>query len=187
MPLLPLAGRTRVVFHVSPEKDLLTARGRDSIYLASHSINDSMGGPEAFPRAGSGYARQLTGSGDSRNPVMRPVVAVAMLGVCLLSQGCSLADIATHLVTGRIRQSLSDYQERKRDRQWAEDAWRDIQNAHPGAFSEDYALGFKTGFADFLYNGGDGEPPALAPERYRTIHYQSLEGYRAAEDWFAGY
>src|SRR5205807_2557372 len=53
--------------------------------------------------------------------------------------------------------------------------------------SEDYAQGFKDGYAEYLYRGGDGEPPLLPPKRYRHVRYQTPQGYMAAEDWFAGY
>src|SRR5207237_1248141 len=49
------------------------------------------------------------------------------------------------------------------------------------------AVGFKEGFAEFLYQGGDGEPPPLPPQKYRSIRYQTPEGYQAVEAWFAGY
>jgi hypothetical protein len=57
----------------------------------------------------------------------------------------------------------------------------------PGKPSEDYAHGFKAGFAEFLFRGGDGEPPLMPPLRYRDIRYQNERGYSAVQDWFAGY
>src|SRR5262249_20791963 len=68
---------------------------------------------------------------------------------------------------------------------WASEAWREV--ALSGAYSSDYADGFKEGFAEYLYQGGNGEPPVMAPPRYRRIGYQTAEGHRAVEDWFAGY
>ena len=51
----------------------------------------------------------------------------------------------------------------------------------------DHAEGFKDGFAEYLFRGGDGESNLVAPLHYRQIKYQSPEGYAAIQDWFSGY
>ena len=89
---------------------------------------------------------------------------MGVVALCLSGAGCSL------------------------DRQWAEAAWQDVRRTHPAAsYSEDYVRGFKDGFEHYLYWGGNGEPPPVPPRRYRTVTYQTPEGYRAIEHWFAGF
>jgi hypothetical protein len=50
----------------------------------------------------------------------------------------------------------------------------------------DYARGFRAGYAEYLFSGTTAPPP-LAPAAYRTFGCQTPEGYRAMEEWFAGY
>ena len=47
--------------------------------------------------------------------------------------------------------------------------------------------GFQDGFADFLYAGGNGEPPVVPPWYYRRTVYETPEGLASTEEWFAGY
>jgi hypothetical protein len=70
----------------------------------------------------------------------------------------------------------------------AAEAWNDYRDAHSDIpYSTDFADGFRDGFADYLYAGGNGEPPLLPPPCYRSIHYQTAQGFQAKEDWFAGF
>jgi hypothetical protein len=74
-----------------------------------------------------------------------------------------------------------------RIRRWAEEAYFHYQSGHLGdPCSSDFAYGFKEGFSDFLYRG-TCEPPYMVPRCYRSTSYRTPEGYRAIEDWFAGY
>src|SRR5438128_981579 len=111
-----------------------------------------------------------------------------VLAGCLLGNGCALVRDATDLMVFKSRQCWSDFSERRRNEQWAEQAWEQVGHTAAGsAFSEDYAQGFKDGFAEYLYEGGTGEPPLVAPNRYRAARYQTAVGYQAIQDWFAGY
>jgi hypothetical protein len=75
-----------------------------------------------------------------------------------------------------------------RDCARAKEAWRATQAACPGQrYSRDYACGFKAGFCDYLDAGGDGQPPAVPPFRYRLAGYDSPAGHQAIEDWYAGF
>jgi hypothetical protein len=76
------------------------------------------------------------------------------------------------------------------DRDWdrAEKAWRAYEAACPGpAPSDDFYLGFKKGFVEFVEADGSGEPPATPPFRYRNFRYQTPAGIQAIEDWYAGF
>ena len=119
---------------------------------------------------------------------MRPSLAVFGLALGLLSGGCSLVENGARVAADKVRDSIDDCAERRRDRSWAEQAWEQARKEDPGGrCSTDYADGFKDGFADYLYRGGDGEPPPLPPNRYRALRYQTPLGYQAIEDWFDGF
>jgi hypothetical protein len=119
---------------------------------------------------------------------MRATLALCVIGLSMLPTGCALVGSAAGHVASKAKESLDDCRERARDRQWAEAAWNGFRCARPDVpYSDDYADGFKEGFADYLYAGGSGEPPALPPRRYRTSAYQTPRGYQAIEEWFAGY
>ncbi len=72
-------------------------------------------------------------------------------------------------------------------RSWAEQAWHDESAACPEPASEHYAFGFKDGFVDFVYAGGDGQPPPVPPRNYWNLAWRSPQGHTAADEWFAGY
>ena len=106
---------------------------------------------------------------------MRRPIALFLLASCLCSPGCTLLHDATALLVYKARENVNDYFEHRRNREWAEDAWEEVSAQH--AYSEDYACGFKDGFASYLYEGGNGEPPLVAPKRYRALKYQTASGY----------
>jgi hypothetical protein len=115
-------------------------------------------------------------------------MVLCFVELALLCPGCALVGDGAHLLAYRTHQSVSDCLERQRDRRWAEDAWDKTRCSSSGQdYSADYARGFKDGFADYLYEGGTGEPPLVAPKHYRALRYQTAMGYVAVQDWFAGY
>jgi hypothetical protein len=79
----------------------------------------------------------------------------------------------------RIR-SLKTY------RQWADEAWASEtgQCLDP---EDEFALGFRDGFVDYVYAGGDGEPPPVPPRQFWNLAWRSPPGQNAAQEWFAGY
>jgi hypothetical protein len=94
---------------------------------------------------------------------------------------------ATRVLSARVHQCVEDGAERRRNQRWAEQAWQaEARRCGGGRHSEDYARGFKDGFAEYLYRGWV-EPPPLPPEHYRSLRYQMPQGYRAIQDWFSGY
>jgi hypothetical protein len=114
--------------------------------------------------------------------------ALWLLGLGALASGCSLVGNATHNVVLETRQYLDTRAEEARNRRWADTAWEEVrQSGHPESPSDDYADGFKAGFADYLFAGGTGEPPPLPPHRYWTQRYQTPAGDAAIQDWFAGF
>jgi hypothetical protein len=119
---------------------------------------------------------------------MRSLRALFLFSLGLLSCGCALVEDSGRNIGLCFTRSREARQEWRRNYRWADRAWAETCAAHGGsAPSKDYETGFKDGFAEYLYRGGNGEPPLVAPLRYRRLCYQSPQGYRAIDDWFAGY
>lgn len=73
-------------------------------------------------------------------------------------------------------------------RQWADEAWAEARSGCPEvAGDDDYALGFRDGFVDFVYAGGDGEPPPMPPRKFWNVSMRNPAGAAGAAQWFAGY
>ncbi|MCA9247237.1 MAG: hypothetical protein KDA42_08990 [Planctomycetales bacterium] len=53
--------------------------------------------------------------------------------------------------------------------------------------SEDYARGFQAGYADFLFYGGSGEPPAVPPRDYWRLDERAGVRKPCVTDWFSGF
>jgi hypothetical protein len=105
------------------------------------------------------------------------------------SAGCSsfLATAVRNLTELPI-QACDETKLEWRNRRRAERAWAGVKHGVEGpAWTKDYANGFMDGYADYLTNGGNGEPPATPPFHYRLHHYQTPDGLRAMDEWFAGF
>ena len=74
-----------------------------------------------------------------------------------------------------------------RNRKRAEEAWANCVRGSGAEWTKDYQRGFIDGYSEYLTGGGNGEPPASPPFRYRLRRYQTPDGLRAIEDWYAGY
>src|SRR4051812_39001249 len=99
-------------------------------------------------------------------------ITIAVFLVTLGSAGCGLFHTGTEVVAHRTWESVEDCAEYLRDLRWAREAWEEVcQSSGPDAFSDDYAKGFKEGFAELLYRGGCGEPPSVPPCQYRKLKY----------------
>jgi hypothetical protein len=73
-------------------------------------------------------------------------------------------------------------------REWAQGAWLEAARECPDMLGDnDYALGFRDGFVDYVYAGGNGEPPPVPPRHYWNVMLRSQEGKQQANQWFAGY
>jgi hypothetical protein len=121
--------------------------------------------------------------------MMRARLAVWAIALGVLGNaGCGLVSNATHTLCSGVHQAIDEVVEKKRNEYWAEQAWASACTGAAGEpFSPDYEHGFKSGFVCYVTYGGNGEPPPLPPEKYRSYHYQTPQGYRAIEEWFVGY
>jgi hypothetical protein len=117
---------------------------------------------------------------------LRLVLLVLALGP---STGCQtfFLDVGRNVTELPIR-ACDDDKLLLRLHRLADEAWVHYQVAHaPHAFSDDFARGFKAGFASYLYRGGNGQPPATPPFPYTLSRYESVEGHRAILEWYEGY
>jgi hypothetical protein len=122
---------------------------------------------------------------------MRTTLALALVGLCLVSCGCGPITLGARTV---VIEPIHDWAvadnllERQRDYRLAEETWNAIAQADSGhTYSPDFVHGFKDGFADYVYAGGTGEPPPLPPRYYWKTRYETPQGHQAVADWFAGF
>ena len=120
---------------------------------------------------------------------MRSQFAVLVFLLCPLASGCgSLFTIGTRNLLYEAHLIKDNRFEHCHDEKLAQQAWREVVQACPDrAYSEDYACGFRAGFVDYLYAGGNGQPPAVPPKHYRRYQGMSPEGCHALLDWYAGF
>lgn len=120
---------------------------------------------------------------------MRTRAIVAVMVVCTASAGCNsgFLDAIARNFTELPLQSLDETHMKVRNHHLAVEAWKLLQKGAPGEFPEDFGDGFIAGYADYLDNGGNGDPPAVPPFRYRKVRYQTVEGVEAINQWYEGW
>jgi hypothetical protein len=116
---------------------------------------------------------------------------VALCGLCVVAQGCApLKQVVQVMICEPAAYCLGmdECVDSVRARELADEAWGHFCGASAdGQYSEDFEAGFKCGFADYIYAGGNGEPPVIPPRPYWKAAYQSPEGQGLMQDWFRGY
>lgn len=70
---------------------------------------------------------------------------------------------------------------------WATEAWHEVGQRCAPCDSIEYEWGFLEGFSEYVFAGGTGQPPAVPPRALWNVGNREEDGYRAADDWFAGY
>lgn len=121
--------------------------------------------------------------------VMRRNGVLIALALAAGSAGCSsFLEATARNLTELPVQSCDEIKLARRNRRRAEDAWAQVRESFSEqCWTPDYVAGFKDGYADYLDNGGNGEPPATPPFRYRLRPYQTPDGLRAIDEWYAGF
>jgi hypothetical protein len=94
-----------------------------------------------------------------------PVQFGIFLATCILISGCTVCQNARRTMWYEPA-AFSWKHDRRRSvevyRQWAERAWQEESvNCQEMMGASDYVLGFHDGFVDYVYAGGNGEPPVL--------------------------
>jgi len=119
---------------------------------------------------------------------MRTRGILAVLTICAASTGCSgyFRSIERNFTILPL-QAVEEGRLKVRNHRRAEEAWRLLTEASPNAYSCEFADGFIAGYADYLDNGGNCDPPAVPPFRYRTLKYQTPEGVAGVNQWFEGF
>jgi hypothetical protein len=118
----------------------------------------------------------------------RQALAVALLIGAAGCTGSSFLAVTARNVTEMPIQHCDQIRMEQTNRHRAERAWGDMVKGFPEqCWSKDYERGFKDGFADYLDNGGNGEPPATPPFCYRLWPYQTPQGLREIDEWYAGF
>lgn len=119
---------------------------------------------------------------------MRRALALLLFATSMTGSGCALIEDGARNSCLMTCSPVREHREMARNYRWADAAWSQIHAPAPGvAYTPDYIAGFKDGYAEYLFRGGDGEPPLSAPNRYRRLRYQTQEGHQAVQDWFHGY
>lgn len=73
-------------------------------------------------------------------------------------------------------------------RSWGERVFRESGAYCPESLTAaDYAWGFREGFAQYVFAGGSGDPPAMPPRHYWQSDFRNAEGAIAVKSWFEGY
>ena len=120
---------------------------------------------------------------------MRKLGVLVVLAFVAGSSGCCMSFLEAGVRNG-IELPIQACDQKRlewRNRHRAEQAWATCERGSDGEWTKDYKRGFIDGYSEYLTGGGNGEPPASPPFRYRLRRYQTPDGLRAIEDWYAGY
>jgi hypothetical protein len=118
----------------------------------------------------------------------KPIALVIV--ACSMNSGCC-SSLVTAIVRNVVKTpiiKIDQCAQEHRSHILARHAWQEVLAKCPGEeFSHPYKCGFLAGYADYLQEGGTGDPPPVPPLRYQLLHHQSREGEREAQEWFAGF
>ena len=124
------------------------------------------------------------------------ILCAPLLSAIVCLTGCGLTR-ETHRVVELARRTTiteprffdyvhNDKLAQREARLRAEQAWAEVAPSVPDV-SPDYENGFTEGFADYLYRGGEGEPPLIPPRGYWNLRFLNQFGKRSTNDWYAGF
>lgn len=119
-------------------------------------------------------------------PVLMILSAASFTGClspCYLAGRTLIGEPSRYSIRVDHKRSLALY------RTWAEQEWEHMAGSCAGDCSStpDYKTGFISGFVDFVYAGGTGEPSPVPPREYWNISQRSPQGKERVSQWFAGY
>lgn len=115
-------------------------------------------------------------------------IAFALFLFCPFASGCGVFGLGTSNLFDEAKLIRDSRYEKLRYACLAHEAWQKVKaGSRSRTYSAAYGEGFQAGFADYLYAGGCGEPPALPPKRYRHFHAESPAGTDALQHWYEGF
>jgi hypothetical protein len=110
--------------------------------------------------------------------------------LCVMQSGCTVYYNArrTLITEPRLFNWKADHvKSLKLYEEWAEAAWIETGLGAGGCADPNFAWGFRSGFVEYVYAGGNGEPPAAPPRELWKAGWRTAEGKAAADAWFAGF
>ena len=121
----------------------------------------------------------------------RKLVQFGAIVWCMVVSGCTVCENAMRTMKHEPA-AFSWKHDRPRStevyEQWAERVWGEESSNCPELAAErDYYLGFRDGFVDYIWAGGNGEPPPVPPRYLWNVMLRSPEGKQRADLWFDGY
>lgn len=115
-------------------------------------------------------------------------IAFAFFLLCPFASGCGVFGLGASNLFNEAKLIRDNRYEKLRYACLAHEAWQRVKaGSRCQTYSAAYGEGFQAGFADYLYAGGCGEPPALPPKRYRHFHAETPAGAVAAQQWYEGF
>lgn len=114
-----------------------------------------------------------------------------LFATLICSPGCSVMYLAKRTIKYEPRDfdlTLDEAAACKQYAIWAEEEWgRYLDTASQVSISPDYERGFREGFVDYVFAGGNGEPPPVPPRRFWRTMYRNPEGDQSINEWSAGF
>lgn len=138
-----------------------------------------------------GFDFRIAPYGGFVNPVktmQHKIKILCLLIGLLVSTGCHSA---CHKLYQNVRRTVHDepkcfdycdsldWYEKLACRYWH-------KNFRSSEHTDDFRDGFVIGFSDYVYRGGNGDPPAVPPRRYWCPD-TGTRRHQAAEEWFEGF
>ena len=121
--------------------------------------------------------RNLTAAGPG-NAMNRKLVQFGAIVWCMVVSGCTVCENAMRTMKHEPA-AFSWKHDRPRStevyEQWAERVWgEESANCPELAAERDYYLGFRDGFVDYIWAGGNGEPPPVPPRYLWNVMLREL-------------
>jgi hypothetical protein len=107
----------------------------------------------------------------------------------LTQTGCALVNQAAWNLVNEPREYFDEKRLSRDIRVQAHRAWKEYRAGLPRGriCADDFGIGFREGYADYLESGGNLQPPAVPPVRYRRSAYLNAEGHTRIHEYLTGY
>ncbi len=123
--------------------------------------------------------------------LMRQASWLLLIGMLAASQGCTVMYLAKRTIKYEPRDfdiSLDEAAACKQYMIWAEQEWGAYLDSAPDvSVSPSFEQGFREGFVDVVFAGGDGDPPPIPPRRFWKTMYRNPQGDQTIHDWTEGF